>query len=68
MLAYRLKDKHVIVGNEGEYENVLVFMPPLCFTAQDVETVCLALDKILSEVELEDSEDIYSAIQPQPSR
>ncbi|KAF4519593.1 hypothetical protein B566_EDAN003760 [Ephemera danica] len=67
-ISYRLKDKHIIVANEGEYNNVLNFMPPLCVTAQDFDTLDFHFERILSDIEFENSDDIFNILQTnQPS-
>ena len=48
-ILYRLKDEeHVIMGLQGDFKSVLLLLPPLCFTTQDVRRVVEALDRILS--------------------
>ncbi|XP_047098854.1 5-phosphohydroxy-L-lysine phospho-lyase-like isoform X1 [Schistocerca piceifrons] len=61
-ISYRLKDEFVIIANEGEHGNILVLMPPLCLSVDDVSYIVSKLDKILTEVEVVDSHAIYSIL------
>ena len=56
-LVLRLRDKGVLAGTEGPYNNVVKLRPPLCFSLQQVHCVLAALDEALGE----------DALQPRPS-
>lgn len=59
---HRLKEDGIIIANEGEHSNVLVLMPPLCICEADIRSIVSTLDKILQEVEVVDSQDIYNIL------
>lgn len=55
MFVFRLKEEHVLLSADGPDRNVLKFKPPMCITTQDIDNVVDKLDKILSEIETDDS-------------
>ncbi|XP_054266707.1 ethanolamine-phosphate phospho-lyase-like isoform X2 [Macrosteles quadrilineatus] len=57
-----LRKERLLVGCEGEYKNVLLFLPALCITDSDVECVIKTLDQVLRCVELSYMDDIYDII------
>ncbi|CAB3364752.1 Hypothetical predicted protein [Cloeon dipterum] len=61
-ISYRLKDSSVIVANEGNMKNILVFMPPFCITMRDVDMLVDGLGRILTEIEVENSTAIFDEI------
>ncbi|KAJ8866628.1 hypothetical protein PR048_032488 [Dryococelus australis] len=67
-LLHRLKEQQVIVTNEGQYSNVLVFLPSLCLTLLDADSLIHKMDTVLLEVEVEDSYEVHSILNSQPSR
>ena len=43
----KLRDKHILVGTDGPYNNVIKTKPPICFTMKNVDQVIISLIKIL---------------------
>ncbi len=50
-ICYRLKEKYIIMANDGPDKNVLIMTPPMCFTYENAHRIIMALDKILKEIE-----------------
>lgn len=48
----------MLVAPEGEFENVLAFLPPYCLTRDDVDYLVRVFEEILTEVAMD--QDIYS--------
>ena len=48
-----MRQRHVLVGNEGRYGNVLKLRPPLVFQREHVEQLVSALDSVLSELRID---------------
>lgn len=46
----RMREEYVILANEGSERNVLMVMPPMCFTQENATTLVQRLDKVLSEL------------------
>ncbi|XP_005100294.1 5-phosphohydroxy-L-lysine phospho-lyase isoform X1 [Aplysia californica] len=53
ILAYKLKEKKIIIGIEGGDKNVLVMLPPLCFTTDNARHVVQAFSEALANIESE---------------
>ncbi|XP_063228034.1 5-phosphohydroxy-L-lysine phospho-lyase-like [Bacillus rossius redtenbacheri] len=66
-LANKLREQQVIVTNEGQYSNVLVFLPSLCLTLLDADSLTHKMDTVLMEVEVEESFDVGRILNSQPS-
>ncbi|XP_076055455.1 5-phosphohydroxy-L-lysine phospho-lyase-like isoform X3 [Oratosquilla oratoria] len=49
-IVYKMKEKNIIVANEGESRNILLIMPPMCFTQDNANTFICTLDKVLTEL------------------
>ena len=45
-----LRDKFILVGTDGEFNNVIKTKPPLCFNKQNVDQVILEFSKILKKI------------------
>lgn len=46
----RMKEKNVILASEGCHHNILMLMPPMCFTQDNAVHLVQHLDKVLSEL------------------
>ncbi|KAK3089803.1 hypothetical protein FSP39_006659 [Pinctada imbricata] len=57
ILAYKLKEQKIIVANEGPEKNVMLILPPMCFTCDNARCVVQAFDTALTEIELGSSSD-----------
>ncbi|CAL1543173.1 unnamed protein product [Lymnaea stagnalis] len=53
ILAYKLKEKKIIIGIEGADKNVLVLLPPLCFTTDNARFVVQNFSEALANIESE---------------
>ncbi|CAG5121673.1 unnamed protein product [Candidula unifasciata] len=53
ILAYRMKEKKIIVGIEGPDKNVIVLLPPLCFTIDNARFVVQTFSEVLASIESE---------------
>lgn len=56
LLVYKLKERKIMTSNEGPDKNVIIFMPPMCFTCDNARTAVQAFDEALREVEQKASE------------
>lgn len=45
-----MREEYVILANEGNERNVLMLMPPMCFTQENATSLVQRLDKVLSEL------------------
>lgn len=45
-----MREEYVIMANEGNERNVLMVMPPMCFTQDNATSLVQRLDKVLSEL------------------
>lgn len=50
IILEKLKDRGLIVGKNGLGRNVLAFQPPLVITKENIETLLINLDEVLSEL------------------
>ena len=66
MLGFRMKECNIIVGNEGLHKNVLLLVPPMCFTCENAHRLIISLNKVLQEIEEEERQGEFS--QPSTSR
>ncbi|MEA3478738.1 MAG: aminotransferase class III-fold pyridoxal phosphate-dependent enzyme [Bacteroidota bacterium] len=48
LISNELKNRFVMVGTDGPFENVLKIKPPLCFTRENADQLVEALDATLS--------------------
>jgi len=62
-LAYKLKDKRILVGIESPDKNVVVLTPPLCFTLDNARHLIETFDLVLTQLEKSGDEDLT----PEPS-
>lgn len=46
----RMREEYVILANEGSDRNVLMVLPPMCFTQDNAASLVQRLDKVLSEL------------------
>lgn len=51
ILAYKMKEKNIIIGIEGPDKNVMVMLPPLCFTMDNARHVVKTLSECLAAIE-----------------
>ncbi|BFZ17685.1 hypothetical protein BsWGS_20723 [Bradybaena similaris] len=51
ILAYKMKEKKIIVGIEGPDNNVVVLLPPLCFTTENARLVVQTFSEVLASIE-----------------
>ncbi|KAK3876762.1 hypothetical protein Pcinc_018475 [Petrolisthes cinctipes] len=49
-IIYKMKEENVILACEGYNRNILMMMPPMCFTRDNVVHLVQQLDKVLSEL------------------
>uniref|UniRef100_A0A1B6MD07 Uncharacterized protein n=1 Tax=Graphocephala atropunctata TaxID=36148 RepID=A0A1B6MD07_9HEMI len=61
-ICNNLRRDRILVGCEGDYKNVLLFLPALCITEQDCIEVIGTLAQILKSVELLFLDDLYNII------
>lgn len=45
-----MKEEYVLIANEGNNKNILMIMPPMCFTQENAVHLSQKIDKVLSEV------------------
>ena len=45
-----MREEYVILANEGYERNILMVMPPMCFTQENAISLVQRLDKVLSEL------------------
>jgi len=50
MISNVLKDRYIMVGVDGPYENVIKIKPPLCFTSENANQLVDALDDVLGSL------------------
>ena len=48
-LKNELRKKYILVGSDGPFNNVIKTKPPICFTKENVDTVCSEIKKILAK-------------------
>lgn len=46
-----MKEKKIIISNEGPDKNVMCLIPPMCFTCENARRVIQAMDIALSDIE-----------------
>ncbi|KAM9795180.1 5-phosphohydroxy-L-lysine phospho-lyase [Neosynchiropus ocellatus] len=52
----RLKEEdQICVSTDGPWENIVKFKPPMCFSVDDAELVAQSIDRILTDIEAQDS-------------
>jgi len=44
-----LRDKFILIGTDGKFNNIIKTKPPLCFSRQNVDQVVKEISKILDE-------------------
>nr|XP_027222763.1 uncharacterized protein LOC113814899 [Penaeus vannamei] len=44
-----MKQENIILANEGDHRNVLMIMPPMCFTQENAVLLIEKLDKVFTE-------------------
>ncbi|KAG0713984.1 5-phosphohydroxy-L-lysine phospho-lyase [Chionoecetes opilio] len=49
-IVHKMRKEYVILANEGNEHNVLMLMPPMCFTQENAVTLIQRFDKVLSEL------------------
>lgn len=49
-IVNKMREEYVILANEGQERNVLMVMPPMCFTQENAVSLIQRLDKVLSEL------------------
>ncbi|CAL4084170.1 unnamed protein product, partial [Meganyctiphanes norvegica] len=47
-IVYKMKEEYILIANEGEHRNILLIMPPMCFTVEDSYKLVRALDKVIT--------------------
>lgn len=45
-----MREEYVIMANEGYERNILMVMPPMCFSQENATNLVQRLDKVLSEL------------------
>ncbi|XP_042855589.1 5-phosphohydroxy-L-lysine phospho-lyase-like isoform X2 [Penaeus japonicus] len=48
-IVNRMKQENIILANEGDNRNILMIMPPMCFTQENAVLLIEKLDKVLTE-------------------
>ncbi|KAG8225709.1 hypothetical protein J437_LFUL001743 [Ladona fulva] len=61
-ICYRLREEHILAENGGVYGNVVIFVPPLCLSVEDVTKILDILNKIFCELEVSESEELYQLL------
>ncbi|KAG8308479.1 hypothetical protein J6590_002567 [Homalodisca vitripennis] len=61
-ISNNLRKERILVGCEGDYKNVLLFLPALCITKEDCVEVITTLEKIIKSVELVYLDELYDII------
>ena len=46
-----MKQKKILVSNDGPLKNVVILTPPLCFTCENARTFIQAFDQCLTNIE-----------------
>jgi len=46
----KLKDRHILVGTDGPFDNVIKIKPPLCFNQKDADVFLKTLETVLEEL------------------
>ncbi|XP_042241512.1 5-phosphohydroxy-L-lysine phospho-lyase-like isoform X2 [Homarus americanus] len=49
-IVFEMKKEYVIMANEGNSRNILLLMPPMCFTQENALLLVKRLDKVLSAI------------------
>lgn len=49
-IVHKMREEYVILANEGNERNVLMLMPPMCFTQDNATSLVQRLDKVLCEL------------------
>lgn len=57
-----MRNEKILVGCDGEYKNILLFLPALCITKEDCRQAITILDTILVGIEVSNSEEIFNLI------
>ena len=57
-----MRSEKILVGCDGEYKNILLFLPALCITEEDCQQTIRTLDTILTGIEVSNSEDMHNLI------
>lgn len=47
-IVYKMKEENILIANEGEHRNILLIMPPMCFTVEDSYKLVKSLDKVIT--------------------
>ena len=48
ILKNKLREKFILVGTDGPHNNVIKSKPPICFTRENVKSICYAIKEILN--------------------
>lgn len=46
----KLREKHILVGTDGPFVNVIKVKPPICFTKENADELAESIDEILNKV------------------
>ncbi|KAK7067016.1 hypothetical protein SK128_027331 [Halocaridina rubra] len=49
-IVYRMKAENIILANEGDDRNILMIIPPMCFSQDNAALVANKLDKVITEL------------------
>ncbi|XP_064107007.1 5-phosphohydroxy-L-lysine phospho-lyase-like isoform X2 [Macrobrachium nipponense] len=49
-IVHRMKEENVLLANEGFHRNILMLIPPMCFSAENALALTQKLDKVLAEL------------------
>lgn len=66
-ISYKMKEAKIIVANEGENGNVLLFLPAMCLTTENVLFIVSTLNRIFTSLQMDTSPDIMNLILPPTS-
>ncbi|XP_045121103.1 5-phosphohydroxy-L-lysine phospho-lyase-like isoform X1 [Portunus trituberculatus] len=50
LIVNKMREEYVILANEGQERNILMVMPPMCFTQENAISLIQRLDKVLTEL------------------
>ncbi|XP_046406978.1 ethanolamine-phosphate phospho-lyase-like [Ischnura elegans] len=65
-VCYRLREERVLTESAGPYSNVIIFVPPLCITAEDVIYIINCLTRVFLELEIAESQEVFNLLRSQP--
>ena len=70
MLSFgnRMKENNIIMGHDTVFKNVIIIVPPMCFTCENAHRVIITMDKVLKAIEEEDDYNLDSSDSGSPAQ